>query len=67
MTQASLASDENGRGWSRFGRRSRVGISSANFETSVEHPSRDVEWAALSSQKGSGLDAAWGAMNPDGI
>jgi len=67
MIQASLASNEDGCGWSRFGKRSGVGVSSANFSTSVEHPSRDVEWAALSSQKGSGLDAAWGAMNPDGI
>lgn len=67
MTQASLASSEDGCGWSRFGKRSGVGISSANFAMSVEHPGRDVEWAALSSQKGSGLDAAWGAINPDGI
>ena len=65
MTQASLASDGDSCGWSRFGRSSGVG--SANFATSVEHPGRGVEWAVLSSQERSGLGTALGAMSPDGI
>lgn len=59
LTQASLASDGDNCGWSRFGRRSGVGISPANFKTSVEHPGGDVEWAALSSQERSGWIQPW--------
>lgn len=38
------------------------GVSPVNFEASVEHPRRDVEWAVLSSQQRSGLETALGAI-----
>lgn len=38
------------------------GVSPVNFEASGEHPSRDVEWAVLSSQQRSRLETVLGAI-----
>lgn len=62
MTQASLASHGDDCGWRSLGEDQGFGVSPVNFEASGEHPSRDVEWAVLSSQQRSGLETGLGAI-----
>lgn len=45
-----------------LGEDQRFGVSPVNFEASAEHPSRDVEWAALSSQQRSVQETVLGAI-----